>query len=133
MLHFALCWLLGLSRPSVFTVACHENTFLSSCCVNIGGACYSWGWNEHGMCGDGTEANVWAPKPVQVLQSAPGLLVGCGAGHSLAVCQLPAQPDPGKDLNVAHPPSNATEDINSEEALDKEKLEGKTNFNPNLT
>ncbi|XP_033619987.1 secretion-regulating guanine nucleotide exchange factor isoform X5 [Fukomys damarensis] len=101
--------------------------------AQTGGACYSWGWNEHGMCGDGTEANVWAPKPVQVLQSAPGLLVGCGAGHSLAVCQLPAQPDPGKDLNVAHPPSNATEDINSEEALDKEKLEGKTNFNPNLT
>uniref|UniRef100_G1PZC4 RCC1-like domain-containing protein n=1 Tax=Myotis lucifugus TaxID=59463 RepID=G1PZC4_MYOLU len=56
----------------------------------IGGACYSWGWNEHGMCGDGSEADVQAPKPVQALQSSPGLLVGCGAGHSLALCQLPA-------------------------------------------
>ncbi|XP_021119544.1 secretion-regulating guanine nucleotide exchange factor isoform X4 [Heterocephalus glaber] len=91
----------------------------------IGGACYSWGWNEHGMCGDGTEANVWAPRPVQVLQSAPGLLVGCGAGHSLALCQLPAQPAVGKDL-ITYPPSNATEDTKSQEALDKEKLEEKT-------
>ncbi|XP_005380449.1 PREDICTED: secretion-regulating guanine nucleotide exchange factor isoform X2 [Chinchilla lanigera] len=91
----------------------------------IGGACYSWGWNEHGMCGDGTEATVWTPKPVQVLRSAPALLVGCGAGHSLALCQLPGQPALGEDLNVTYHPS-AAEDTESQEALDKEKLEGKT-------
>ncbi|XP_004635012.1 secretion-regulating guanine nucleotide exchange factor [Octodon degus] len=90
----------------------------------IGGTCYSWGWNEHGMCGDGTEANVWAPKPVQDLLLVPGLLVGCGAGHSLALCQLPGQPAPDKDLNVTYHPSNAIGDTESQEALDKEKLEG---------
>ncbi|XP_063107843.1 secretion-regulating guanine nucleotide exchange factor isoform X4 [Cavia porcellus] len=92
----------------------------------IGGACYSWGWNEHGMCGDGTEANVWAPKPVQVPLSARGLLVGCGAGHSLALCQLPGQPALGKDLNITYHTSDATEDTESQEALDKEQLEGET-------
>lgn len=91
-----------------------------------GGACYSWGWNEHGMCGDGTEANVWAPKPVQVPLSARGLLVGCGAGHSLALCQLPGQPALGKDLNITYHTSDATEDTESQEALDKEQLEGET-------
>ncbi|XP_014386388.1 PREDICTED: secretion-regulating guanine nucleotide exchange factor isoform X7 [Myotis brandtii] len=74
----------------------------------IGGACYSWGWNEQGMCGDGSEADVQAPKPVQALQSSPGLLVGCGAGHSLALCQLPALPSP-----------DASEDAKSQEATDK--------------
>ncbi|XP_066107163.1 secretion-regulating guanine nucleotide exchange factor isoform X5 [Saccopteryx bilineata] len=80
----------------------------------IGGACYSWGWNEHGMCGDGSEATVWAPKPVQALQSSSGLLVGCGAGHSLALCQLPACPSP-----------DAHRDAKSQEAVDRERLEGK--------
>ncbi|XP_066221143.1 secretion-regulating guanine nucleotide exchange factor isoform X5 [Saccopteryx leptura] len=80
----------------------------------IGGACYSWGWNEHGMCGDGSEATVWAPKPVQALQSSSGLLVGCGAGHSLALCQLPACPSP-----------DAHGDAKSQEAVDRERLEGK--------
>ncbi|CAK6449241.1 unnamed protein product [Pipistrellus nathusii] len=75
----------------------------------IGGACYSWGWNEHGMCGDGSEADVQAPKSVQALQSSPGILVGCGAGHSLALCQLPALPSP-----------DASEDAKSQEATDKE-------------
>nr|KAF6343625.1 secretion regulating guanine nucleotide exchange factor [Pipistrellus kuhlii] len=75
----------------------------------IGGACYSWGWNEHGMCGDGSEADVQAPKPVQALRSSPGILVGCGAGHSLALCQLPALPSP-----------DASKDAKSQEATDKE-------------
>ncbi|KAM8812378.1 secretion-regulating guanine nucleotide exchange factor isoform 2-T2 [Rhynchonycteris naso] len=80
----------------------------------IDGACYSWGWNEHGMCGDGSEATVWAPKPVQALPSSSGLLVGCGAGHSLALCQLPACPSP-----------DAHGDAKSQEAMDRERLEGK--------
>lgn len=63
--------------------------------------CCSWGWNEHGMCGDGTESNVWTPTPVQALPSPSRLLlVGCGAGHSLALCQLPAHPAPCQDLTL---------------------------------
>ncbi|XP_032283248.1 secretion-regulating guanine nucleotide exchange factor [Phoca vitulina] len=82
----------------------------------IGGTCYSWGWNEHGMCGDGSEADIWAPKCVQALRSSLGLLVGCGAGHSLALCQLPALPQlvTGSSLD-------APEDAESQEAMDKER------------
>ncbi|XP_074086271.1 secretion-regulating guanine nucleotide exchange factor isoform X4 [Macrotis lagotis] len=56
----------------------------------VGSMCYSWGWNEHGMCGDGTEVNVWTPKLVASSRLALCLLVGCGAGHSLALSQAPA-------------------------------------------
>ncbi|XP_074131331.1 secretion-regulating guanine nucleotide exchange factor isoform X1 [Sminthopsis crassicaudata] len=56
----------------------------------VGSTCYSWGWNEHGMCGDGTEVNVCVPKPVESPSLALCLLVGCGAGHSFAVGQAPA-------------------------------------------
>uniref|UniRef100_A0A8C4K6M8 Secretion regulating guanine nucleotide exchange factor n=1 Tax=Dromaius novaehollandiae TaxID=8790 RepID=A0A8C4K6M8_DRONO len=55
----------------------------------IGGCCFSWGWNEHGMCGDGTEANVHVPKLVEALGCAEQMIVGCGAGHSMAFCQTP--------------------------------------------
>lgn len=79
-----------------------------------GGACCCWGWNEHGMCGDGAGADVWAPRPVQALRSSPALLVGCGAGHSLALCQLPAPPCTG-------PSPDAPEDADSQEAVDKER------------
>ncbi|XP_027972755.1 secretion-regulating guanine nucleotide exchange factor isoform X3 [Eumetopias jubatus] len=82
----------------------------------IGGTCYSWGWNEHGMCGDGSEADIRAPKPVQALRSSLGLLVGCGAGHSLALCQLPALPElvTGSSLD-------APEDAEDQETMDKER------------
>ncbi|CAM5120531.1 unnamed protein product [Eretmochelys imbricata] len=55
----------------------------------VGGHCFSWGWNEHGMCGDGTEANVYAPKPITALGSGKAFLIGCGAGHSMVLCQTP--------------------------------------------
>uniref|UniRef100_A0ABI7XIV9 RCC1-like domain-containing protein n=1 Tax=Felis catus TaxID=9685 RepID=A0ABI7XIV9_FELCA len=86
----------------------------------IGGTCYSWGWNEHGMCGDGSEANIWAPKPVPSLQSSLGLLVGCGAGHSLALCQLPALPALGQHPKVTGPSPDAAESAKSQEAMDRE-------------
>ncbi|XP_058519261.1 secretion-regulating guanine nucleotide exchange factor isoform X4 [Ochotona princeps] len=89
----------------------------------IDGVCHSWGWNEHGMCGDGTEVNVWAPKPVEGLWSASGLLVGCGAGHSLALCQLPAAWD--QDPSIAAPSVDATQKTRSQEAVDRESVKGK--------
>uniref|UniRef100_A0A3Q0S2K7 Secretion regulating guanine nucleotide exchange factor n=1 Tax=Amphilophus citrinellus TaxID=61819 RepID=A0A3Q0S2K7_AMPCI len=47
----------------------------------VGGCLFSWGWNEHGMCGDGSQANVFHPQLVPGLRP---LLIGCGAGHSMA-------------------------------------------------
>eukprot|EP00117_Sycon_ciliatum_P048300 scpid72473/ scgid34403/ Secretion-regulating guanine nucleotide exchange factor; Deafness locus-associated putative guanine nucleotide exchange factor; Guanine nucleotide exchange factor-related protein len=53
------------------------------------GKVLAWGWNEHGMCGDGTEADVPAPS---VVRGLPDIVagdgqyvarIGCGAGHSL--------------------------------------------------
>ncbi|KAM8922951.1 LOW QUALITY PROTEIN: secretion-regulating guanine nucleotide exchange factor [Lycaon pictus] len=87
----------------------------------IGGTCYSWGWNEHGMCGDGSEANVWAPKPVEALRSSRGLLVGCGAGHSLALCQPPARPELDQRPKATSSSPDATEDTESQEATDRER------------
>ncbi|XP_048341959.1 secretion-regulating guanine nucleotide exchange factor [Sphaerodactylus townsendi] len=55
----------------------------------VGGQCFSWGWNEHGMCGNGTEANVCSPEPINALSSAKLHLIGCGAGHSIACCYFP--------------------------------------------
>ncbi|MGH0165471.1 UNVERIFIED_CONTAM: hypothetical protein FKN15_063764 [Acipenser sinensis] len=52
----------------------------------VGGRCLSWGWNEHGMCGDGTETNLSAPQPITALQNTRPVLIGCGAGHSMVFC-----------------------------------------------
>ncbi|XP_042351945.1 secretion-regulating guanine nucleotide exchange factor [Plectropomus leopardus] len=49
----------------------------------VGGCLLSWGWNEHGMCGDGSQSNIFQPQLVSGLRP---LLIGCGAGHSMAVC-----------------------------------------------
>nr|XP_020514829.1 secretion-regulating guanine nucleotide exchange factor isoform X2 [Labrus bergylta] len=49
----------------------------------VGGSLLSWGWNEHGMCGDGSQTDVLQPQLVSGLKP---LLIGCGAGHSMAVC-----------------------------------------------
>ncbi|XP_029063292.1 secretion-regulating guanine nucleotide exchange factor isoform X3 [Monodon monoceros] len=117
------------SRPSKSTPSClHCLTGATevSCgsehnLAVIGGTCYSWGWNEHGMCGDGTEANVWAPKPVPALRSLSGLRVGCGAGHSLALCQWPALPALGQHPRVTGPFPDATKEAGSQEAMDQER------------
>uniref|UniRef100_A0A3B3DPF2 Secretion regulating guanine nucleotide exchange factor n=1 Tax=Oryzias melastigma TaxID=30732 RepID=A0A3B3DPF2_ORYME len=49
----------------------------------VGGCLLSWGWNEHGMCGNGLQTNVPHPGLISNLQP---ILIGCGAGHSMAVC-----------------------------------------------
>ncbi|XP_026166861.1 secretion-regulating guanine nucleotide exchange factor [Mastacembelus armatus] len=51
----------------------------------VEGCLFSWGWNEHGMCGDGSETNVFQP---QLISGLKPLLIGCGAGHSMAVCTV---------------------------------------------
>nr|XP_033491457.1 secretion-regulating guanine nucleotide exchange factor [Epinephelus lanceolatus] len=53
----------------------------------VGGCLLSWGWNEHGMCGDGSQSDVFQPQLVSGLRP---LLIGCGAGHSMAVCAATA-------------------------------------------
>ncbi|XP_066556921.1 secretion-regulating guanine nucleotide exchange factor isoform X3 [Amia ocellicauda] len=54
----------------------------------VGEQLLSWGWNEHGMCGDGTEEDVIRPQPIPALLRARPLLIGCGAGHSMALCEV---------------------------------------------
>lgn len=49
----------------------------------VGGCLLSWGWNEHGMCGDGSQTDIFQPQLVSGLKP---LFIGCGAGHSMAVC-----------------------------------------------
>lgn len=46
---------------------------------------YSWGWNEHGNCGDGSTRNVLEPKRLDFPHEGEAILVGSGAGHSFAV------------------------------------------------
>ncbi|XP_077994838.1 secretion-regulating guanine nucleotide exchange factor-like [Glandiceps talaboti] len=50
-----------------------------------GGKVLAWGWNEHGMCGDGKEENVTEPKQIDVLFPEQIKILGCGAGHCFAV------------------------------------------------
>ncbi|XP_030646394.1 secretion-regulating guanine nucleotide exchange factor [Chanos chanos] len=52
----------------------------------VGGRLLSWGWNEHGMCGDGSLCDVTEPRPIPALGETIPLLIGCGAGHSIALC-----------------------------------------------
>ena len=44
----------------------------------------TFGWNEHGICGTGTETNVFSPCIISKPQEAWKVRqIGCGAGHSL--------------------------------------------------
>ncbi|XP_012688563.1 secretion-regulating guanine nucleotide exchange factor [Clupea harengus] len=52
----------------------------------VGDRLFSWGWNEHGMCGDGSLCDVMRPRPIPALRGARPVLIGCGAGHSMALC-----------------------------------------------
>lgn len=47
---------------------------------------FTWGWNEHGNCGDGTTINIHRPSKVTL----PGNLqaIGAGSGHSFALVKL---------------------------------------------
>ena len=55
-----------------------------NCIVNLVGVLYSWGWNEHGNCGDGTEANcLTKPTVVAVPKEISVFSIGCGYGMSM--------------------------------------------------
>ena len=53
--------------------------------LSVGGELYSWGWNEHGMCGSGDEENITTPRIVKALHGYCVTLPACGAGHSFVV------------------------------------------------
>ncbi|XP_073687670.1 secretion-regulating guanine nucleotide exchange factor [Garra rufa] len=57
------------------------------------GRIFSWGWNEHGMCGDGSLCDITQPQPIPRLRDTTALLIGCGSGHSMALCSLKSDED----------------------------------------
>ena len=81
----------------------YGHTSLSSSTDAADGSLVSFGWNEHGMCGTGSENNV--PRPLPVLAGSPekrqpgerergrrrgceAVRVGAGAGHTLALVKM---------------------------------------------
>ncbi|KAK7491466.1 hypothetical protein BaRGS_00017295 [Batillaria attramentaria] len=77
----------------VHAVACGSEHNLA---VTDDGNLYSWGWNEHGMCGTGNESNV--PLPVQVSVQAEhykSVYIGpgsCGDLESVEKCFFEVSP-----------------------------------------
>ncbi|XP_005108335.2 secretion-regulating guanine nucleotide exchange factor [Aplysia californica] len=51
------------------------------------GEVYSWGWNEHGICGTGNEENVHRPHRISAFIGIQALAIGCGAGHSFCLAR----------------------------------------------
>ncbi|KAE8605928.1 hypothetical protein XENTR_v10010521, partial [Xenopus tropicalis] len=76
-------WIPSLTGSSQVACGSEHNLALRD------GVLYSWGWNEHGMCGTGSETNVTAPTAVAIPAPARVDLIGCGAGHSMALCINP--------------------------------------------
>ncbi|GAB1602837.1 secretion-regulating guanine nucleotide exchange factor-like [Argonauta hians] len=50
------------------------------------GSLVCWGWNEHGMCGNGNETNQLIPTKVLLPEKSTTCLIGTGTGHSFALC-----------------------------------------------
>ncbi|CAG5116243.1 unnamed protein product [Candidula unifasciata] len=49
------------------------------------GQVYSWGWNEHSICGTDHEENILEPLRVSMFVDKRIIAVGCGAGHSFCI------------------------------------------------
>ncbi|KAK0157859.1 hypothetical protein PV328_011549 [Microctonus aethiopoides] len=50
------------------------------------GRIYSWGWNEHGNCGNGDVTNIFSPCEIlNRTNNNTALLIGSGAAHSFAI------------------------------------------------
>ena len=47
-----------------------------------GGEAVTFGWNEHGMCGNGSEESVLRPRPIGL---SSVVAVGTGVGMTMAV------------------------------------------------
>lgn len=50
---------------------------------DVDGNIWTWGWNEHGNCGNGSEENVL--KPQRIAFHKPATLCSCGAGFCYVV------------------------------------------------
>ncbi|KAL0968819.1 hypothetical protein UPYG_G00272290 [Umbra pygmaea] len=72
-------------------IACgaeHNLAIVETLLIQLSFSCdrlLSWGWNEHGMCGDGFQTDIIQPQPILTLRP---VLIGCGAGHSMALCVM---------------------------------------------
>lgn len=51
----------------------------------VNGNIYTWGWNEHGNCGNGTTENVLTPERIEIPGSKKASLSVCGAGFCFVV------------------------------------------------
>ncbi|XP_078670628.1 secretion-regulating guanine nucleotide exchange factor-like [Branchiostoma floridae x Branchiostoma belcheri] len=49
----------------------------------IGDQVVCWGWNEHGMCGDGGQEDVLVPRVVETLRGYSPVWISTGAGHTM--------------------------------------------------
>lgn len=58
-----------------------------SMALDRNGQLWTWGWNEHGNCGNGSTEN--QIRPVNISNYFPGKIcsIGSGAGHSFAVVE----------------------------------------------
>ncbi|XP_033753080.1 LOW QUALITY PROTEIN: secretion-regulating guanine nucleotide exchange factor-like, partial [Pecten maximus] len=66
--------------PSVQNISCGSEHNLA---ISGDGLVFSWGWNEHGICGTGNEDNVYNAQQVAALSNLKVKCFGCGNGHSL--------------------------------------------------
>lgn len=48
------------------------------------GAVFTWGWNEHGNCGNGDVENVYQPTLIELPSAC--IMAGTGAGFCYAIC-----------------------------------------------
>lgn len=48
----------------------------------------SWGWNEHGSCGDGTLIDRFSPVPVQLPEGFEPKFIATGAAHSFVYGEI---------------------------------------------
>ncbi|PIK33543.1 putative secretion-regulating guanine nucleotide exchange factor [Apostichopus japonicus] len=69
--------------PKIDHIACGSEHNIA---LTANGEVYCWGWNEHGMCADGTEEDVQVPKQVATLDKFKTHVIGSGAGHCMVAC-----------------------------------------------
>ncbi|XP_071543496.1 secretion-regulating guanine nucleotide exchange factor [Panulirus ornatus] len=74
-------------NKSIRGVACgSEHNLAITGSTGEDGLLYTWGWNEHGNCGNGTTNNIH--QPTRVLLPGNLQVIGAGSGHSFALVKL---------------------------------------------